>query len=68
MRHAQRRKYYKCLYGFTVRFETDDISAFRITKHFQDMLRILGFPPAKEMVIEKYRLKEVAVLQISSLG
>jgi hypothetical protein len=50
---AQRGRYYKSLYAFTVRFESDDTSAFKDTKHFQDMVRILGIPPAREILIAK---------------
>ena len=50
---TQWREQYKSHFGFAVRFENDDTAAFRDAKHFQDMLRILGFPPVKEIVIEK---------------
>lgn len=50
---AQRGKHYKSLRGFTIRFENDDTSAARDTKHFQDMLRALNFHLAQEIVIGK---------------
>lgn len=50
---AQRGKFYRNFFGFTVRFENDDTSAVRDTKNFQDMLRLLGIPSAKEIVLKK---------------
>lgn len=50
---AQRGKNYINLRGFTIRFQNDDSSASRGAKHFQDIIRLLNFPPADEILIEK---------------
>jgi hypothetical protein len=50
---AQRGKFYKNFFAFTVRFEGDDTSADRDTKNFQDMLRLIGISSVKVIVLEK---------------
>lgn len=50
---AQRGNYYKSLFAFTIRFEADDTGAVKDAKHFQDLVRLLNFPPAKEIIISK---------------
>ncbi|KAI9673864.1 MAG: hypothetical protein M1817_002070 [Caeruleum heppii] len=48
---SQRARFYKNVHAFTIRFEADDTSAYRDARHFQQMLRSLGFPIASEIII-----------------
>jgi hypothetical protein len=49
---AQRGRYYTNYFSFSIRFETDNTSASRDTAHFQDIMKLLGLPKARELVIE----------------
>ena len=47
---ARTEKHYEAVYTVAFRFEADDTSADRDTQHFQNFLRLLGLPKAKEVV------------------
>ncbi|KAI9784781.1 MAG: hypothetical protein M1839_001511 [Geoglossum umbratile] len=50
---AQRGRYYTSHISFSIRFEADDSFASRNTTHFQNILRLLNLPQARELVIGK---------------
>lgn len=48
---AQRGRYYHKILTYAVRFEADNTRADRDTEHFQHVLKMLGLPKARELVL-----------------
>lgn len=47
----QRGRHYAAFVSFTVRFEQDDTNAVNDAANFQAILKLLGLPPAEELII-----------------